>query len=605
VSVSWTLKYNGSTQTLAAWGLGKLSRRLVSQGVDVVSCVSDGSNVGTTPLFALDSTVVIYRDSVIWFTGRVTRVPHSGEPAAESVAYEFSGPWWYLDNKVYQQQWAIRNTGEGSTTAQYKSRVILGQALAGTRQTVAQVITEVLNYAIADGVPLAIGTISPTLQIPFAERVDITCSEAIRTVLRWIPDCVCWFDYSAETPVFHCQRRSELTAMALDLAQGSPNHRIDIAPRPDLQVSAVVLNFEQTNVVNSVPPAAFESITTDKSPADATGRELKALVSTIRLAGGRVTMQQQKITTEAVCADPWTNETWWKARLPFLNDANITAISIHDGERMGHAGDEGDEYYTYELMEGSIHEWMTSEVEEDLIQAYVDYTILVEGEDGFVHEEIVNKRITYRFIATNLATGTYKRVENLTTGESVPSGMAAYIYAGMSQLQYEGSFVLLEEEITGSIGMGNVVNITNGLAEWASMRGSVQVISEDVDSGLTSIAFGFPEQLGPADLMEILRGNRSRVVSTLWAARVSGDPFEAGSTVDEENIDVLAEAGVGGGEKKNTVYRDSSGSYEKTITVDPAEISKEDADVDIKPREIDVCVDGTPMKMQVMCSAPY
>lgn len=595
--MTWTI--NG--MIFSELGLRDLRRSRQSLQSDIVTCLADGADCNAIALFPEDAEVVIKKGDTIWFTGRCVAVPRFGSPSEENNSFMFAGPWWYLENQIFKQQWKLYNSVSKTLELQYKSRVILGQKVNGTAQTISEALTEILNFAISNGAPLSIGSITPTGNIPMDEAIDITCAEAIRRLLRWVPDSACWFDYSSETPTFNCKRRSELTPVTFDLNLGAPNQELAIRSRTDLQVPAVVLRYEQVNVSDDIP---YQSVTIDAYPSGCTGNELGSVNMTMQLAGSNLTMQTSEITVEELPSD-LNDLTWWKSRLSELNDDSISNIVIHDADRV-YAEELGDNLPN-ELIKGSIYPWMGGDVRPDEITAYVDYTILFKDESG-VHQVIVNKLISYKYISTDLTSKIYKRTDSFTAGEAVPFGIAQAYYNSVNPLQYEGAVGLVENEVSSSVYPGMVLNIDNGQAEWTNMRALIHSVEEDVDNGITRISFGPPNYLGPADLIELHRANRGRKVPTSWKARGTGLSVDAASALVEfdaytPDSKVHSEAG----ETQKSVFRDKGETYAAQISIDPTLVTaiKGDSDVELKPREIDVCVDGVPKKMIVLCSEPY
>ncbi len=599
--MAWSI--NG--RTFALQNLGRLSRQLSNQSPDLVSFINNGAAFDGTPLFAENSIITITNGEANWFTGRIIQVPRLGAAREESIMYRAAGPWHDLERLVFKQTWKLWNSGTSALTNQYKSRVVLGQDTDGTALSNGEVVAEIIQYAIARGINIAIGTISPAVDMPFDEALDITCAEAIRRVLRWTPDAVCWFDYSVSPPTFNCQRRSELSAVNVNINAGAPNAQIDIAGRTDLQVPSVVIRYEKNNTSNGI---GYQSITVDKFPAAATGDELGSVNLTIPLAGSNLTMQSAAIVVEALPAD-LCDLTWWKSKVPELNDARITNLVIHDDYRAGVDTPGGTQYYANELISGSIFPWMSgaSASGADYITVEIDYEQLFVTA-GATHREIVKKLYTYKFIATNLTSKTYSRTDSFDAGEAVPAGIAQAFYNAVNPLQYEGRVVLIESEVGGSIGMGNVLNLTGGnVSAWTTMRAVIQGILEDVDSGTTTVSFGPAAHLGPADLIEMLRVNRGRSVSSGWKKRTTGLTIDAGSSVQEETLSASSSVSSEGGETKKQTFSDPGATYTAKITIDPAQVTaiKSNADVAVQAREIDVCVDGVAKKMIVVCSEPY
>lgn len=93
---------------------------------------------------------------------------------------------------------------------------------------------------------------------------------------------------------------------------------------------------------------------------------------------------------------------------------------------------------------------------------------------------------------------------------AIPTGLAANYRAGLSTLQYAGSFAIEEEECAQTVHPGHLVNITGGLTAWATMAAQVQEVIEEIDTGRTTVVVGPPEHIQINDLVEILRIARNQ-----------------------------------------------------------------------------------------------
>ena len=269
LSNRWAFASGGVAISAAQAGVIDLVRQRATQSTETCT-VQTESPFDAAVLFSLGSTVTILRDGTPWFVGRVTGTPgHGGD--AEGVHYELSGPWWYLENLVCQQTWSLR----GGETTGLLSRLVIGQALDGSRLTSGQIIVETLQYAIGSGAAMAVGTIEPDTLLPLDELRDVTCAEVLRKVLRWHPDCVAWFDHTTTpVPTFHCRTRGNLPTTTFAVGQAPLAAVADLTLRTDLATPAVVLHYETSD-------GGTIDVMTDAAPAGATGREFGALVATI------------------------------------------------------------------------------------------------------------------------------------------------------------------------------------------------------------------------------------------------------------------------------------------------------------------------------------
>jgi len=115
---------------------------------------------------------------------------------------------------------------------------------------------------------------------------------------------------------------------------------------------------------------------------------------------------------------------------------------------------------------------------------------------------------TIKVKLTNLCSGSYWSQAIITNpGEPIPYGLAGYIYRIEAIPQYQGSFSVIEQEISDVCPIGHCLNLSGGLEEWATMNACVQQVAYD-DTGRTKLTFGPAQHLGNADLVERLRVNR-------------------------------------------------------------------------------------------------
>jgi hypothetical protein len=527
--MSWTLRdANGVEQTAAAWGVGELVRTRVNQQADTVTFRASGRGSDADPLFAYGSTVRLFQNGAPRFYGRVVQVPGRASGQAEDQLYKLAGPWWYLENLVFQQAWELTNRSTVSLVSTDKSRIILSQANDGTKLATGAAILEVLNYAISLGAPLAVGTITPNVIAPYAEALDESCAAILHHFLRWTPDAITAFDYTTTPfPTLSIVQRSSAASVTLP-AYGAPTSGLKITPRYDLQTPCVQLKFEQTDDISG---DTFTALTVDTAPSTATGSELGALVMTVDLAGARATYHSQAITTDSIPSSAATTSAvlWWQGKFPWLNDFAATDLTVVAGtqtstiENPANYPDVTVADLPNELLSGSISSWMNFQSAPLLVQATLQYTGADTPESTEVWGPTKQRQVYTRVIGTSATTGTYKRLTSATDAEPVPAGLAAAIQAGTGILQYDGNLELTETECSGAAAPGQLLNLSGGRAEWATMAAQIQRVDEEIDLGLTRITVGPAKHLGHGDLNALLRVNRRRQPSYRLTERTTGE----------------------------------------------------------------------------------
>jgi len=215
---------------------------------------------------------------------------------------------------------------------------------------------------------------------------------------------------------------------------------------------------------------------------------------------------------------------FWKAVFPELND--LTSPAFVTNATVGVVDDSGNPVDTstfqYLLTDGQIAPWMLAgnapggtavQCKQCTITAAFQAT---ENNDSFPVSgsptavslaHVQNHQKHARVTLLTIPGGTYAR-QNVTPGEIVPYGLAGYIYNIATIPQYEGAFTIQEQEITDQCPLGNNLNLTGSLAEWATMAACVQQISYDLTAGRTTLVFGPAAHLGAKDFVERLRVNR-------------------------------------------------------------------------------------------------
>jgi hypothetical protein len=559
-----TLSGGYGFQSFASLGLRGLTRELVNQAPDRVTFIQDGAAFDDSALFSFGATLIIKRNGVQWFVGRLVRTSRIGSPQDEAVSYELAGPWWYLDNLVFQHNWKIPTTPtspSSSLTDEKRSSLILNLKEDGTTLTTLQQITEVITYvnSTASGTVITLGSGFPALNISWEEAKDLTCAEVIRRQLRWAPDACTWFDYSTTPPTLRCARRA--TASAASLAVDGTDVRVSsvkLDALPELQLPVVVLNFEKVDQQDQI---SWSSVTQQKYPAGAAVTQFGALVATIQLGGSVSSYQRQKIKTRAIAE---SSLAWWKKHLPWLDDATISSASISSGAKVLADGGGSVGALTNEIIEGALPSWKESAGARVSVTALLSYTIT--NADGAI-TKVVKKPISAIVQGTSLSSptessyATYSQFIPIVTGETVPTGLAQSIYDAMSVLQYTGSVRLTAEECLVDITPGQVLNLTGGLSAWSTMNAQIQRVEEKVDTGSTVITVGPAQHLGPQDLIELLRPNRSRSAATSMATRTTGIAKSTG------NVD-------GAPQNANEQASSASAPLSKAVIVDTADTTK-------------------------------
>lgn len=574
---NWTLKYQGVEKTLAEWGITSLKRSVINPGEDTVTFNQIGEAIEA---FEAEALLSIWCGGVRWFEGLVTRTPGYTLANGSRMSYEVKGPFWYLENTVYQQIWQEATCYEVEDIAWapvYKGRVVLGQNKAGEPIRSAEAIADIAAYAIRCGAPFVIGTIEADYPLPMDELRDVSCAEALARVLRFAPDAVVSFDYHRKGhPVLNIRQRAHATPLSLHLTEDKLK-RFAITPRHDRVAPAVILKYEKVHRVGSHTWATTEI---EAYPEGVKAEQPKAIVLTLELAGLRAHELKQVVKTAPILPD---SGDWWARHLPSLGAIKEGSLVVKNPQRQSILPDE--------LIGGAIAEWMNCEVEEDIVRATLAYETL-EG-------TAVEHPVAVRLQATSAIQKTYTHCLADSMEETPPVGLAKALYEAVATLAYEGEVALCGSDYLNQSYLGKTLCIKGGKPEWEAMGALIQAVTYQLETGDVVLKFGPVGLLGTDDLVELFRANRDR-------RPVQRAPFRAlGRSSSRQSIKQATHARLentdrGVGHMKRLVLSET----EKTgaIVLDMAALP-ENAQVEL--REETVCHNGVLLKRLVLASKPY
>jgi hypothetical protein len=261
----------------------------------------------------------------------------------------------------------------------------------------------------------------------------------------------------------------------------------------------------------------------------------------VDLQGIHATVSTAKITCDPITP---TDPAWWLGKHPQYkpfdptnpaDGANTIASFTIDPESIQRApnpafavGGEAipDRGFASELTTGQLTDWMPGKSQRITLSCLAT----IVHRNGTQPQEIP---LTFQCLSTNATTGTYQNQQVSAYAEPVPVGLAKFIYDAINVLQFEGELTLQEEDVSGSLTLGQLFNLTGGpLAEWETMAAMVQQVTENIDDGTTLIQFGPPRNLSAGELVDLLRMNRSRVVFNGFSMRAAGTPGDTSANVD-------------------------------------------------------------------------
>jgi hypothetical protein len=610
---TWELSPDGGTNwvTFASLSLNTAKRHLVVFDLDRFTFRGPAALALTADLptgFAYASTIIIrLNDGATnprWFYGRMGTAPRYGSGAEESVEYTLDGPWWYLQRCMYQQSWKVYSSGGGGGIVDAnKARVILSQNAAGNRIDSGAQIADAIDWAISRGAPIAKGTIDAGTELPFDERVNISCAEVIQTMLRYTPDVVPWFDYTTTPyPTFHCRKRANLTAVSKAITALSALN--PITPRNDLQVPGITISYEKLNAWDE---STYQSIELDEA---GTTSAIDSVFCAFELQGSTATFIKQDIEVgdfpKPGGTYDWNDKTWWKSLVPELQKIADDDLTIEEGARSG-----TETTLDHYLVKGTIRDWMNVTTEEQTISAKISG--LLRDEFDVAVKQIFRVPVTIKLVATSATSRTYSRMSSFDSGEATPTGVATALYNAWNTLHYQGACRTVETEVSGVLVPGAKLNLTGGRTEWTTMASMIIETEEDIDTGATIARFGPPARIEADSLVALLRALRARTGPVNLLTRTTGE-VGGENTVDLSGyIRVESPSGLEGEMTAALMREEDADANLQTIHTKPALVAFADAgdkaEVAIQPREVLVPeLDGSDIvfkRRQILASASY
>jgi hypothetical protein len=425
-AVDWSLQRAGAglLQSFTDWGICSGLRKSINGATGTLELGFGATDLLIASPFDPDEELLVLRDGVPWFRGRLTAEKRGAYGSTEGLVLTLSDPWWYLEKIIYEQQAQFVNSPTANPTpakptglqlsdftlvTKATSDIIVSQDETGSLVDSKAQIIDALNYAIAKGAPLAIGTIDAGIAIPRTELRDVTCAQIILASIRWTPDQTTWWDFSVDPPALNIRDRANRPLYNIDIADQAVA-QVELNERRDLTLSGVTLNYLRTNQRSN-----FEFVTLDKDQAGPDPEGIGALIFTQELYG-------------------------------------------------------------------------TS------------------------------------FIETTSSTGEVVGT-TITPAEDIPVGLAARLYAVWGVAPWEGRISLVADDLAAMLWLSQTARVLSGNPAWAAATMDIQQASEDIFTGRTELTIGPPTQLGPSDLIGLVRKVRTVLPTPSSGGTPTSNPF--------------------------------------------------------------------------------
>lgn len=509
-------------------GIASATLSLLSLAADQLR-LSTTRSLGKAPLKYGDTlrlTRLVGSAETPLFVGRVTSIRAAADATRHAHDITLLGPWADLEQIVYKQPSMLYDATQKALVQDHVSRVIL----SGGGRTVAQMLQDVVSYAADKGGAEMDET--PTIEniamaLPRDEQEGLTCAGAIQRLLRFMPDATSRFDYAQTPPVLHLSRANESKATSLAGRQASA---IDLAALTDRAIDRVEIEVYKTNTIDGKERLSIERLRYPKD--EATWAEGSATRKTLSVplemegravAYERARIESEKLPENLIGTPQSAAKSWLQNHIEELSknifDWPDGVTVAYETRRFMHVDDKGEAVYETKndaealaqfprIAHSAIPHWVDTTA-----QATLTVTFPKKAEERdiggtkYAIGSTENEVYTLRFTACSAESGNYRRIASAQAAEICPATLPQALWNSWHPVYAEGTLTLWLAEADAIPTIGSRVTGYPGEVE-----GTLSIIQGITlsDSGELSLTLGPPEHLAPHDLVELLRGFRTR-----------------------------------------------------------------------------------------------
>ena len=626
--MSWTLQHSTTTQSLSAWGLSNVTLTQQSLSPSILSAEVAGDMLATLPWAFQDKVTLRDPAGVIHFVGYAMPPTRTGDAASETVQVTFADAWWFLGRGVYTQQIWDAEASEAVTTAVTALFADIDPGVGWERRAIeAELISIVAACNVEFPGTMQIGDIEGAAfaSEPIPQRQSgATYEQSIRAALQYVPDAIQQWDYTTTPPTIHFRARDEATVREYDVST------LDATPTITRDDERVVRGVRILYIVST--GTGTQTTVLDAAGETTGGGIVSAVVDLTGGSGNAPNVQPptfspavyQDVVIESEAIDP-DSAAWW-FKYGDTGAETAAQITVHPDsfiQRQG-GGSVGGKTRLWISGEIPVDEYNEHVTEAEVI-GYLEITTARTAPDGLIWNTKERRWLRVDCTTTDLngeeqfliKPGSVTGGGGSGTGgfipTAVPLGIAAYLLAAWSGTQWRGAIGITGSECDMTPQVGDVVNLTGGLAEWETMAAQIHAVNRSLDRGEVRITLGIAEHLSLDDFVQRLQA--LKVAPALDLNRqTTGDPvgeniptihpsmrgpttsprctvtkavelwkFATGSV----EMEMDAEAG-------SMTHRNTDGTAEVTVTPDGTSVANPSLEerVDTTPQRIQLYADG-------------
>lgn len=236
---------DATLRTFESLNLSSVVLRFQSMASDTLcwTAPTENATAAGTIVPDLGQVVELWKDGVRKFKGHAV-APRIG---MQHIEVTIEGPWWWMTRIPIQDPPA-----DGASALTNQPAMVFQGASPTSYLNLTDNLEALHARATSYGVPMALGTFATTFGVPKITLDNMDCASALAELLRWAPDAVVWFDYtatsSATVPTLNISRRKPglIAGSMPDTTYTIGTHAVegvDVYPRLDLEVSRVALSY--------------------------------------------------------------------------------------------------------------------------------------------------------------------------------------------------------------------------------------------------------------------------------------------------------------------------------------------------------------------------
>lgn len=467
-----------------------------------------------------DVVSVEYRGVQV-FKGTVsTRTERQGRGTDRVEDVTVEGPWGLMSRLVFRQEWKV--AGENGVVGATSSRLVLNQSALGEPQDMTAQVREIADYAAAKcGFSCAAGDVDAgAQQLPADEARDLTCAAAIVRTLRFFPQTVCRFDYSAATPAFHVAAPPENPAPAAYLATVPMTQRT--CTRTAHPVVGVDIATESYDLVagDGETGSAMRSLSHQTAGVTDSVDTLHVYLP-LEHGGGSSSSESMAVEVLDENHSVWKSVTFWIRNHPALAGLVYAPGTTNGISKFGPITPDALPYPR--LTDTTVGDLRRFGLHAEVVRLTCPVTVVTPDKE----EDLV---LTLDYVCTDATSRTYTRQTGSSSeaGETLPEGLAAAILA-----QRGGE--LMSEEITIRLGDSFPTLGDADVADGQTLY--LQAFEVDCYDLTAQLHFGRPPYLSPEDMRDLLLGFRQRAFASNAPNR--GEPDADDNTDDVGGVQPL------------------------------------------------------------------